>query len=90
MRLAGEFFGRAFSPALQLRRAYVGGALALPVQALEAAFNTVVFAAAALSLALVGGLILGFLGTSTWSNRGSGQGGNRRRPPVHGPHALGP
>jgi phosphonate transport system permease protein len=73
LRLAGEFFGRAFSPALRFEGPYAGDTLSLPLQALGAAFNTVVFAAAALSLALLGGLALGFLGSSTWWDRGPGR-----------------
>ncbi len=66
-RLAGEFFSSALHPALH----FVGegtpqGTWDLPQQALIAAGNTIVFAAAAISLALVGGLILGFAGSSVW------------------------
>ncbi len=66
-RLAFDFFRDALHPALR----FVGegtpqGAWDLPRQALIAAGNTVVFAAAAISLALVGGLVLGFVGSSAW------------------------
>ncbi len=66
-QLAGDFFSQALHPALR----FVGegtpqGAMDLPLQALQAAFNTIVFAAAAISLALVGGLLLGFVGSSVW------------------------
>lgn len=65
--LAGDFFNKAFHPTLR----FMGdgspqGAWALPQQALSAAGNTIVFAAAAMSLALLGGLVLGFLGSSVW------------------------
>ncbi len=66
-RLAGDFFSEAFHPALR----FVGegtpqGAWELPRQALIAAGYTIIFAAAAISLALLGGLGLGFLGSSVW------------------------
>jgi len=59
----GKFFARAFSPALVAEGGT--GTLLLP-QALEAARVTVVFAAAGMSLALVFGLVLGFLASSAW------------------------
>ncbi len=65
--LAGEFFGQAWHPTLHfLGEGSPTGVWALPAQALTAAVNTVIFAAAAMSVALVGGLILGFLGSSVW------------------------
>ncbi len=67
LRLAADFFGRAFSPALAFEGSYSeGGSCAVLLQALRAAVQTVVFAAAAVSLALVAGLALGFLGASAW------------------------
>ena len=62
--LAAEFFGRALRPAWQFQGSFQGsGATSLPVQALKAAGTTVVFAATALSLALLGGIFLGFCGS---------------------------
>ena len=50
-QLAGEFFGRALSPAWQFQGSYQGsGADSLPVQALRAAGTTVIFAATSLFL----------------------------------------
>lgn len=67
LRLAGEFLGRAFDPALAFEGPWGGGGrFGVLVQAGEAAVRTVVFAAAALSLSLVGGLVLGALGASAW------------------------
>ncbi len=66
-KLAGSFFSQALHPTLKfLGEGSPTGKWALPAQALTAAFHTVVFAAAAMSLALVGGLGLGFLGSSAW------------------------
>lgn len=65
-RLAGEFFGSALHPAWQFQGPYHGaGTESLPWQALRAAGMTVVFAATSLSVALVGGLGLGLLGSAS-------------------------
>ena len=67
LRLAADFFGRALSPALAFEGAWSqGGPAAVLWQALGAAVQTVIFAAAAVSLALVAGLGLGLLGASAW------------------------
>jgi len=67
LRLAGEFLGAAVEPAMSFEGEYGGGGpFGVLVQGLQATWNTVVFAAAALSLALVGGLVLGFLGATAW------------------------
>lgn len=63
LKMAGEFFGRALTPALAFEGEFDGGPLAVPKQALVAALHTIKFAAAALSLALVGGIVLGLLGS---------------------------
>ena len=64
-QLAQEFFGRALSPAVRFEGTWQGsGRDTLPWQALRAAGTTVVFAAASLSLALVGGVLLGGLGST--------------------------
>ena len=66
-RLAGDFFNKALHPTLHFMGPESPTEVwALPLQALKAAANTVVFAATAMSLALVGGLGLVFLGSSVW------------------------
>ncbi len=65
--LAWEFASRAFRPALTYEAEFVPeGASPLLLKALFAARTTVVFAAAALSLALVLGLLLGSLASTGW------------------------
>jgi phosphonate transport system permease protein len=65
--VAREFFGRALDPALDYEAAFVPeGARPLLVKALDAARTTVVFAAAAMGLSLVLGLVLGPLASSAW------------------------
>jgi phosphonate transport system permease protein len=65
-QLAREFFGHALRPAWNFEGSFAGtGVAALPLQALRAAGTTVVFAATSLSLALVAGLLLGPLGSSS-------------------------
>ncbi len=67
MQVAREFFARAFSPALTYESSTaVPGAAPLLVKALGAAHRTVIFAGAAVSLALVIGLPLGFLSSTIW------------------------
>lgn len=62
--LAGEFFAGALHPAWRFEGDFQGtGPAPLLWQALRAAGTTVIFAATSLSLALVGGLLLGFLGS---------------------------
>ena len=62
-RVLGEFFGSALRPALESES---GSGVALIPKALEAIRATVVFAAAAMSLSLVVGLLLGLLASSAW------------------------
>lgn len=64
--LAGKFFSHALAPALEYEAAVPSGTTPLLLKALEAAGVTVVFAAAAMSLAVVGGLLLGFLASTAW------------------------
>ncbi len=67
LRLAGEFFGRALRPALVFESGWQGaGPWGLAQQTLRAAGMTVVFAAAAVSLMVPAGLLLGLLGASSW------------------------
>ncbi|MFQ5506812.1 MAG: PhnE/PtxC family ABC transporter permease [Planctomycetota bacterium] len=61
--VAKAFFAHAFSPALRSEGQF--DAAILPVT-LESAWMTVVFAAAAISISLVFGLIGGFLGSTAW------------------------
>lgn len=62
-----EFFGRAVQPALTYESSFVpAGTAPLLWKAAVAAGTTAVFAAAAMSLALVAGVVLGFLASSAW------------------------
>jgi len=66
-QVAREFFSRALSPALTYESAVpVPGASPLLVKALGAAHRTLIFAGAAVSLALCIGLPLGFLSSTIW------------------------
>ncbi len=65
--VAGKFLARALSPALDYQSdSQPEGTLPLPFKALQAAAATVVLALASISLALLGGLLLGFLASSAW------------------------
>ncbi len=67
VRIAWEFFSRALSPAIIYEADFVPrDTPPLLWKALQAAATTVVFASAAMSLALVWGLILGFLASTAW------------------------
>ncbi len=67
LRVAGEFFSRALSPALSYESSVpVQGAPPLLWKALAAAHDTLLFAGAAVTLALAAGLPLGFLASSAW------------------------
>ena len=74
LRLAREFFSAALKPAGGFQSGVEGGSWAVPLQALRATGMTVVFAAAAISLSLIGGLVLGFLGSSAWWDDGDHRG----------------
>ncbi len=63
VEVMGEFFSAAMNPALESESG--SGRSILPT-ALQAARDTVIFAAAGMSLALVLGLVLGFLASSAW------------------------
>ena len=70
-QLVGEFFGAALRPALRFEGDFQGGPAAVFVQGVRAAGLTVTLAAAALSLSLVGGAVLGYLGSSLrWTGAG--------------------
>jgi phosphonate transport system permease protein len=65
--LAGEFLGRALSPALSYEAGPPApGATPLLGKAAQAAYTTVVFAAAAVSLALLAGFPLALLASASW------------------------
>lgn len=62
-----RFFSRALSPALTSEADFVPpGSAPLLLGALGAAWTTLVFAAAAMSLAVVLGLVLGFFASTAW------------------------
>jgi len=64
---AGKFFSRAFSPALHSEARFVpADAPALLTVVLQATWTTVLTGAAAMSLSLVLGLLLGFAASSAW------------------------
>jgi len=66
LEAAGRFFAGAFSPALRSQAPAPFGGHSLLPQALEGARMTVVFAAGAIGLSLLVGLLLGFLGSTAW------------------------
>ncbi|RMH18240.1 MAG: ABC transporter permease subunit [Acidobacteria bacterium] len=66
LRVARDLLSRAVSPALSYEAEVPPGTTPLLLKAGEAAVATVTFAAAASSLALAVGLVLGFLGSSAW------------------------
>ncbi len=80
--LAGEFFGRALTPALTYEAAVPEGTVPLLVKALGAVRTTIVFAAAAASLSLLFGIPLGFLASAAFWRarpiRAAGIGGRAR------------
>jgi phosphonate transport system permease protein len=80
LELTREFFARAVTPALAYESGpAVAGAPPLPVKALAAAHRTVVFAAAAMSLALLIGLPLAVVASSSFWERDPTAGGSSGR-----------
>ncbi|MEN8149285.1 MAG: ABC transporter permease subunit, partial [Planctomycetota bacterium] len=78
------FFSRALTPALTYEGADVpAGAPPLLVTVAAAAWRTVVFAIAGISLALVFGLVLGFLGSTAWWEGDPGRGRRAVGPAVY-------
>ena len=73
--IARRFFAGALSPAFSYEGEVPLGTEPLVASVLASARRTVVFAVAALSLALVLGIVLGFLGSSAWWS-GSARGGS--------------
>lgn len=66
-RVAVELVSHALTPALEYQDPHVPeGTIPLPLKALQAAHTTVLFAVAAMTLALVGGLVLGFFASTAW------------------------
>lgn len=63
---ATAFLSRGLTPALTYESEVPAGTVPLIWTALAAAEKTVTFAAAAMSLALLGGIVLGFLASSAW------------------------
>jgi len=66
LRAAQKFFVRALSPAVTYESEVPPGTRPLLVNALRAAGMTIVIAAAAMSLAVVVGLLLAFLASNAW------------------------
>ena len=64
--IAGKLFSRALQPALTYEADVPDGIQPLPLKALEAARVTVTLAAAAISLSVFAGIILGFLASTAW------------------------
>ncbi|HKC23803.1 MAG TPA: ABC transporter permease subunit [Thermoanaerobaculia bacterium] len=64
--LVGSFFSAMFHPALSYESQVPAGTPPLLLEALAAMRRTLVFAAAAMSLALLSGIVLGFLASSAW------------------------
>ncbi|MEM7163877.1 MAG: ABC transporter permease subunit [Planctomycetota bacterium] len=65
--LVAEFFHGAITPAFSYEADFVPeGTAPLLIKALQAALQTVLLAAAAVSLSIVGGLVLGFCGSTAW------------------------
>jgi phosphonate transport system permease protein len=65
-RIAREFLGAALTPALTHEGAVPAGAAPFLWTVVAALRRTLVFAAASMSLAMVGGAVLGFLASSAW------------------------
>lgn len=65
-KLVRSFFARALTPAFDYEGEVPAGTPPLVVSAFDAARRTLVFAVAGMSLALVLGVVLGFLGSSAW------------------------
>ena len=77
--LAQEFLGAALSPTLDYEAAPPPGAGSFVGQVAGALYRTVIFAAASMGLALVGGFTLGLLATSTWWSADFWSGGSPAR-----------
>ncbi len=86
LAVAGEFFSRALSPALTYEAEFVpDSAPPLALKVLASLRTTVLFAAAAMSLSIVVGILLGFLGSTAWWTEDPMGGRSRRRLLGRGP-----
>lgn len=87
LAVAASFLSRAVSPALVYESDVPPGTTPLLGKALLAANTTVIFAAAAMSLAVAGGAVLGFLASSAWwsGDRAAGSGATMRLTRSAGP-----
>ncbi len=65
-KIVVDFFSHAFQPALDYESEVPDGTQPLLVQAFHAAWRTVVFAAAAMTLSLLIGILLGFPASISW------------------------
>lgn len=74
--LVRRFFARALTPAFDYEGEVPEGTPPLLLAALAAMRRTLVFGVAAMSLALVGGVVLGFLGSSAWWSGARAGGGS--------------
>lgn len=77
--IVGDFFSRAWRPALTYESEPPAGTTPLPVKAAQAAYRTVIFAAAAMGLSVVAGLLLGFPASSAWWEGDPARPGGRLR-----------
>lgn len=66
LEIVRDFFAAALSPALDYEEPPPPGTMPLPLKALDAARRTLVFAAAAMTLSIVIGIVLGFPASSAW------------------------
>lgn len=66
LAIAHDFFAAALAPAIDYEGSVPAGAQSFLGGVLESLHRTVIFAAAAMSLAVVVGLALGFLASSSW------------------------
>ncbi|MEZ6196624.1 MAG: ABC transporter permease subunit [Planctomycetota bacterium] len=67
LEIARDFFSRAFSPAMSHEADWVpDGTASLPMRALRAIGRTIAFAFAAMSLALLIGIVFGFTSSTAW------------------------
>jgi phosphonate transport system permease protein len=74
LEVVGRFFERALTPALSYESEVPSGTTPLPLKALDAARRTLVFAAAAMTLAILIGIVLGFPASSAWWEGDPGRG----------------
>jgi len=73
LTLGIDFLSHAFRPVLQFEGEYQGaGPAPVLFQALKAAATTIAYAAATISLSIIGGLLLGFFASNIFSERFAG------------------